>query len=219
MPSGTVFRGSSTVPCMGGRAVLGVAALVVAPLLAACSGSDGATARPSPSPTPISKLDAGAVRLARVEFCDRLPGAAVAAALGGKAWSHDSWRSGDPVPGAGGESGDVGHELGCAWTGADGATARAWVFARPVTSEFATGLVGQAEHQAGCTTATSPTFGNPALLQTCAASLPNGASRVRRAGLFGDTWLTCELTAKDVPTLKARTDTWCAAVVSAASAG
>lgn len=193
-----------------------VAALLVAPLLAGCSGSDDASRRPTPSPTPISKLDAGAVRLARADFCGRLPGATVAAALGGKATSHESWGNGDPVPGAAaGESGDVGHELGCAWTGADGAGARAWVFARPVTSAFATQLVARAEQQAGCTTDKSPIYGSPALLQTCA--LPNGSTRIRRAGLFGDTWLTCEVTGTPAPDLAGRTDRWCAAVVSAVS--
>jgi hypothetical protein len=201
---------------MVGRAVLVVAALVVAPLLAACSGSDDAAPRPTPSPTPISKLDAGTVRLARAEFCDRLPGSAVPAALGGKAQSHASWGNGDPVPDAAGESGDVGHELGCSWTGADGAAARAWVFARPVSAAFASQIVRQAGHQAGCTTGKSPTFGNPAILQTCTAGPPNGVSRVRRAGLFGDTWLTCEVAGTSAPDLTRRTDRWCAAVVSAA---
>ena len=32
---------------------------------------------------------------------------------------------------------DVVHEIGCSWTGDDGTTARAWVFARPVNAAFA----------------------------------------------------------------------------------
>jgi hypothetical protein len=191
-----------------------LAVLLVGPLLASCSGSDDATPRPTPSPTPIGKLDAGSVRLVRAEFCDRLPAATVEAALGGKPTGKQSWGNGDPVPNAAGDSGDVGHELGCAWTGATGATARAWVFARPVTTAFATSVAGQAVGEQGCTAAQTPGFGSPSVLQTC--TLPGNTQRVRRAGLFGDTWLTCELSGAAAD-LEKRTDRWCAAVVSAAA--
>jgi len=201
---------------MVGRPLLLVAALLVAPLLAGCSGSDDAAPRPTTSPTPIGKLDAASVRLVRADFCDRVPASAVGAALGGKATTDDSWGNGDPVPASAGGNGEVGHEIGCSWTGADGAAARAWMFARPVTAAFATTLVRQAAKQAGCTTETSPTFGSPALLQTCTAGPPNGVGRVRRAGLFTDTWLTCDVSGTSAPDLAKRTDRWCAAVVAAA---
>ena len=211
MPSETVFRGSSTVPCMVGRAVLGVAALLVASLLAGCSGSDDPTPRPTGAPTPISKLDPAAVRVLRAEFCDRVPASAVKAALGGKAEGDEKWGNGDPVPGAG--SGEVGHEVGCAWTAAGGAVARAWVFVRPVTAELAGSLVQQAGKQPGCTAEPTGEFGAPAVLQTCA--LADGAQRIRRAGLFADSWLTCELGGQTAPDQRARLDRWCAAVVAA----
>jgi hypothetical protein len=54
------------------------------------------------------------------------------------------------------------------------------------------------------------------MLQSCAQ--PGGVDRMRRAGLFGDTWLTCELSLPtSVPdaTRRARLDTWCATVVAA----
>jgi hypothetical protein len=188
-----------------------VVALLAAPLLAGCSGGDPAPAK-SAAPTPIARLDVAAVRLARVSFCDNVPGSAVRDALGGKAQDHDSWGNGDPVPGGTG-AGDVGHELGCSWSTEPGTAARAWVFARPVTADLAGTLVAQAGHQPGCTATPADVLGTPALLQTC--TLPGGVQRVRRAGLFGDTWLTCELAGPAATQPRARLDAWCATVVAA----
>jgi hypothetical protein len=202
---------------MVGRPGLVVAAVVAVQVLAGCSGSDDAAPETTAPPTPIAKLDVAGVRLARAEFCDRLPDSAVEAALGGKPESDDSWGNGDPIPGASGESGDVGHEIGCAWTGESGAAARAWVFARPVDAAFAGTLAREAGRHAGCTVRSTAEFGSPALLQTC--TLPENVQRVRRAGLFGDAWLTCEVSGPASPTLARRTDRWCAAVVAALDAG
>ncbi|MGY2874063.1 hypothetical protein ACVW00_001253 [Marmoricola sp. URHA0025 HA25] len=196
---------------MVGRPLLLAAALAL-PLLAGCSGSGGSEAKPSAAPTPIGKLDVAHVRLSRTPFCSRLPGAAVRATLGATATDHASWGNGDPVPGLAGGDGEVGHELGCAWTGPAGAGARAWVFARPVSPAFATTLVGVDAGQPGCTQAPAPTFGSPATLQSC--TLPSDVRRIRRAGLFGDTWLTCEVSGAAAG-LEKRTDQWCAAVVAA----
>jgi hypothetical protein len=182
--------------------------------LAGCSSDDPPT-RTTPRPTPIAKIDSQAVRLLRADFCDRVPGSASTRALGAAATSDESWANGEPVPGATG-SGDVGHEIGCAWTAADGAIARAWVFARPVTATLAGSLVRQAGRQDGCTAAAAPVFGSPSVLQTC--TLTGGVQRVRRAGLFGDTWLTCEVSGS-AEQLPARTDAWCAAVVAAVDEG
>jgi hypothetical protein len=202
---------------MVGRALLVVTALLVAPLLGGCTGSDDDSPKPTAAPTPIGKLDTGSVQLARAEFCDRLGTSAVEAALGGEPTHDDTWGNGDPVPGAAGGSGEVGHELGCAWTGAGGATARAWLFARPVTTPFAKILVARAGRTQGCAAAQTPVFGSPAVLQTC--TLADNVERVRRAGLFGDTWLTCEVSDAPAVDLAKRTDRWCAAVVSAATSG
>jgi hypothetical protein len=188
-----------------------VAALLLAPVLAGCS-SDKPAARATTAPTPITKLDLSAVRLARAEFCDRLPDAAVRRALGGDAQSDETWGNGDPLPGASG-SGDVGHEIGCGWAGTAGAAARAWVFARPVDASLAGTLVRQAAHRQGCTAERTAIFGSPALLQTC--TLTGGVQRVRRAGLFDDTWLTCEVSGATSDSLRARIDGWCASVVAA----
>ena len=112
--------------------------------------------------------------------------------------------------------GGVGAWIGCAWTGAGGAAARAWVFARPVDASSADEIVRAAGRQADCSAEPTPVFGAPALLQNC--KLAGGLVRARRAGLFGDTWLTCEVTAPAATPEKQRTstlDSWCATVVAA----
>jgi len=191
------------------RLTLGLLALV-APVLAGCGGSGGPPAADTPASTPITKLDVTGVRLARAPFCDRLTEAAVREALGGPAQADDAWSNGDPVPGSG-SPGQVGHEFGCSWTGADGAVVATWVFARPVSADFATSIVREATRER-CAAQPATTFGSPALVQTCARQ--PGLERVRRAGLFGDTWLTCEVTGP-ASEATARTDRWCATTVSA----
>jgi hypothetical protein len=188
---------------------LGLLALL-APVLAGCSGTDNPPAARAPSSTPITKIDVTGVRLARAPFCDRLTDGAVREALGGPATSDDAWGNGDPVP-APGAPGQVGHEFGCSWTGADGSAASAWVFARPVSADFATAVVRRAARES-CAAQPDVVFGSPALVQTCPTSA--GLERVRRAGLFGDTWLTCEVTGP-IAAAKARGDHWCATTVSA----
>ena len=194
-----------------GRALVAAACVLASPLLAGCSGSDRTPPAATTAPTPISRLDPSRVQVARAQFCDRVPDAAVRRALGGEPEGHAGWGNGDPVPN--GSPGDVGHEIGCAWTGADGAAARAWVFARPVAADFAGTLVAQAGKRQGCTSAAASVFGRPALLQTCTVS--PGLERVRRAGLFGDTWLTCEVAGASATRPRARLDAWCATVVAA----
>jgi len=189
--------------------------LIGAVLTAGCSGSDEPSTTPTVAPTPIAKLDVGAVSLARAEFCDRVPRSAVRRALGGDAESDDSWGNGDPVATDEG-SGDVGHEIGCAWTGAGGAAARAWVFARPVDAALAHDLARTAGHREGCIAEATSVFGSPAVLQRC--TLAGGVVRERRAGLFGDAWLTCEITTPGTVGARergTRLDAWCAQVVAA----
>jgi hypothetical protein len=200
-----------------------VAALLFVALTAGCSGGGQPSATATTvRPTPLAKLDAGRVRVARAAFCDRVSADEVRRALGAEPDADESWDNGDPVPpqdgaGSAGGSGDVGHEIGCGWTTSAGATARAWVFARPVAADLATTLVKQAGRRAGCAASQDHVFGRPALLQTC--TLAGDTARVRRAGLFGDTWLTCELAGPAASRPRARLDAWCAAVVAALDVG
>ena len=199
-----------------------VAVLLTAALTAGCSGGDkSTTSAPTARPTPLAKLDAARIRVARAAFCDRVGTGEVRRALGAEPDTDESWGNGDPVPspsatGSAG-SGDVGHELGCGWTTSTGTAARAWVFARPVTAQLAGTLVAQAGRRPGCTASQDGVFGRPAVLQTCTDAA--GTARVRRAGLFGDTWLTCELTGPTASRPRTRLDAWCAAVVAALDVG
>lgn len=198
-----------------------VTVALAAALTAGCSGGSkgGSEAPRTARPTPLAAIDPGTVRIARGQFCDRVPGAEVRRALGAAPDADQQWGNGDPVPSepasgvTGSSSGDVGHELGCAWSTTSGSTARAWVFARPVTAGLARTLVAQAAHRQGCTSSQESVFGGPALLQTCTQA--GGAERVRRAGLFGDSWLTCELSGPAATHPRARLDAWCAATVAA----
>ena len=193
-----------------------LAVVLVASLAGGCSGGgQGRAAGPATArPTPLTKLVTGRVTIARATFCDQVASAAVRRALGGQPGDAAHWDTGAPVPTT---SGDLGHEIGCAWTTTTGAAARAWVFARPVTADLAGTLVAQASHQAGCTAAQASHFGSPSLLQTC--SQPGGTERVRRAGLFGDTWLTCELSGPASSQPRRHVDDWCAAVVASLRTG
>lgn len=180
-------------------------------LLGACGGTDDTS---SAAPTSVADLEVAGLAPARTPFCDAVPLDAVTAALGGRVADDDAWGNGDPAPGT---SADVGHELGCSWSGPDGgedATARAWVFARPVDAAFAASVVRDSAQRKGCSSPAGAKFGTPSLTQVCA--LRGGTTRVRHAGLFGSTWLSCELTASGgAPAVRARASAWCAAVATA----
>lgn len=189
--------------------------LIVLALLAAGGCSSGSPdASPGASPTPLARLDTASVRLPRIEFCSLVPEPAVAAALGGPAEDRTSWGNGDEVdlrqPGASGGPGStaVVQELGCAWDRGE-VTARAWLFARPVTPALARSVVRQAGAEPGCETPDGPAFGDPSVLQVCET---DGGRRVRYAGLFDRSWLTCEVVGPDVA--DERVEQWCVTLVN-----
>ena len=197
------------------RRVAGGALLALALLVAGGCSSGDPEPSGAPSPTPIADLDTASVELPRIAFCSLVPEADVAAALGGPARDGTSWGNGDELdlvsPGAAAGAGsatEVVQEVGCAWTRGE-VTARAWVFARPVTPALARGVVRQAGRERGCRTPQGPGFGSPSLLQVCEA---DGQRRVRHAGLFGQTWLTCELAGPEVG--DERAEQWCVTLVN-----
>jgi hypothetical protein len=193
-------------------AFLGPALLL---LTLGCGGDPGPAAPKSAAPTTLDQLADGSVRVVRVAFCDLVPAKAVRAALAAKVTRARSWRNGDPVPEAGGQTG---HELGCAWFAGQGRAARAWVFAQPVRPAFAATLVRRAASQPRCRATPSKAFGTPSLVQTCREA--GHRQRVRRAGLFGDTWLTCEVSGPGTPRgLRQRADAWCLGVANAPNPG
>ena len=195
------------------RSILIVSAAVLA--LGVITGcSDDEKAAPDPAPTPIASLNTVEMELPRIEFCQLVSDSAVEDAVGGKPASDSSYGNGEELE-VTGVGKDVVHEIGCSWTGEDGTNARAWVFARPVNPEFAGSVIASGKKTKGCSPITGPPYGKPAASQAC--RLPDGTQRLRHAGLFGQTWLTCDLTAGEVDqaALRERTDDWCSEVANA----
>jgi hypothetical protein len=198
------------------RAILLLAAVVLTLVATGCSSSESTA--PKASPTPMASLNTSSMQIPRIEFCTLVPDSAVKAALGGKPDSSASYRPGDSVvlPGVGKE---VVHEIGCLWSTDAGATARAWIFARPVDAAFARSAIASGRQTKGCRVSPGPAYGDPSTTQAC--RLRDGSTRIRHAGLFGQTWLTCEVgdraTAKS--DLRERADRWCVEVVNALNTG
>ncbi|GAB3992728.1 hypothetical protein GCM10028771_16180 [Nocardioides marmoraquaticus] len=170
-------------------------------LAGACAGGGEADeAAPSPTPTTLAELDTSGRTVPRLEFCGLVPDEAVDAAL-----------ASSPESGEAREPGDESYqEVGCTWTTGD-VTARAWLFAQPVTAAVAERAVVGAGEQRGCRVdvEAAATYGEPAVVQRCRTA---DGPRVRYAGLLGDTWLTCELQGPGAPT---RAEAWCTSVLDA----
>lgn len=197
---------------LGGAAAVTVTGVM---LLAACTPA--AAPQPAPSatptvtaePTPLAAYDTTGVAVTRAPFCDRVSPTGIESALGGIAQQHDQWDDGDAAP-----VGDRGQEYGCSWS-RRGTTARAWVFAPPVTAQQARGYVGEEIGGKCRRLQDQPTFGSPGLAMSC--GLNAGGTLVRFAGLFGDAWLTCEVQAREAdPQLVDRVGTWCVTALVAA---
>ncbi len=167
--------------------------------------------------TPLTAYDTAGIAVTRNTFCDAVPDEAIAEALGKEPASATSYDNGDRAQ-LGMGLRDVAHEFGCGWA-APGATARAWVFAPPVTPHSARELARAARAEDGCEPiGDEADFGKPSAAVVC-----DGGRRPMASyrGLFGDAWLICNVTADaDVPRaeLTDRAGRWCVAVVEAARA-
>lgn len=192
------------------RAAYAVVLVVAATALAGCAGG-GKAAPPPARPTPIGRLNTASMTLPRVEFCNRVPRVAVRAALGTGRWRLAHYRDGDRTAVAG--STDTVSEDGCAWAAERGsALARAWVFAPPVGAAAAHAVSSEARTHPGCHVVQGPAFGRPSLTQVCTV---RSGTRVRHAGLFGSTWLSCEVSdASPASAVRARADAWCVQIAN-----
>jgi hypothetical protein len=191
---------------------------VLAVVLIALAGCSRAAAPQPPKqlpPTPIGRLNTGAMTLARVDFCSLLPDNAISKAIGGAPTDQTSWRNGDrtQVDPSQANSRDVVHEYGCSWTRQTSA-ADAWIYARPVTTAFAQTVLDKTARRPGCKVVPGPEFGTPHQRQTC--TLADGTTRVRISGLFKDTFVNCEVIGRaSAQVLGHRTDAWCVQVANA----
>ena len=186
------------------RRVLSILVTLLTPamLLAGCtfSSSEPQKAAPSPSVRPTdSKLDLSGLPIPRTQICDLLSEDGVKEALGGPIAGTDHYGNGDDVEVTPGLV-DVSHEYGCVYEAESGDTARVWVFARPVARSEARTLVRRARHGRDCAFPKPVGFGSPGLTSVCElSSTPSGPDhaaatvRARLEGLFGDTWVGCEV--------------------------
>ncbi|GAA2156452.1 hypothetical protein GCM10009844_44720 [Nocardioides koreensis] len=198
------------------RPRLAVALLLPLLLLTACTDDGSApTTAPSAPPTPLESLSTRDLAVARVSFCPMVPPDAVKTALGAEPAASTAYDNGDPAW-VTREVKDVAHEYGCVWRAKGGASARAWVFAPPITRARAQDLVRSSVRR-GCAKVAGPDFGAPSVTTRCRT--PKGGVQEGHFGLFGDAWLSCTLGARakqDRADLAERASRWCAAVVTAA---
>jgi hypothetical protein len=171
------------------------------------------------STTPLESFDTSALTVPRASFCDAVDPRQVEAALGDEPVDATSYENGEEVTLADGVT-DVAHEFGCTWTAGDGTEARAWVFAPPVDPGRAQTLVDGEIRRVTCDYGGGPAYGDPSLAMMC---VDDSGTTASYRGLFGDAWLTCELTvpeaAADQDALRERTGRWCVGVAMAASSG
>jgi hypothetical protein len=174
------------------------------------------TPTPSPTPTPLASLDLSGLPIQRAPFCDELDQGDVEDALGGPVSGTAHYDSGDRVALAAGLT-DVSHEFGCTFDAATGAQARAWVFAEPVTVPVGRSIIAETRSGTGCTVVgKAPTFGTPSVGTLCRTGKPAGQVVTLR-GLFGDAWLSCQLStpgATGADQTVQRAEQWCVRVAT-----
>ncbi len=191
-------------------------AALLAVLTTGCTGEPTPPkAAPRADPTPLSRLNTPALRIPRVAFCDLVPEVAVADAVrlpeGDPLPAPDEYRNGDEVT-VGPGTIDVAHEFSCTWTVDSGATARAWVFAPPVTSADARQWMRELRQSVACTHPRAADFGRPSIATWCPTS-----HELTIQGLFEDTWLACQVrdSKQGRRGLLGRAEAWCVQVANA----
>jgi hypothetical protein len=205
-----------------GRGLLiGAAAVVVTGTVVAVGVSRDSgpapepSSRPLPAGTPLAELDLSGLPIARAPFCGSLDERRVTTALGAPVAEKEQYVDGERAALTARVT-DVAHEFGCSYRSADGTTARAWVFAAPVREREARTMVGSAEAGRGCVEpGAAPTFGRPGTTLVCQ---DRDGSTLSMRGLFGDSWLSCQLfvpvAGADAPATAQRGIRWCVHVAT-----
>jgi hypothetical protein len=176
-------------------------------------GDPGTT--PTAAPTPLSELDVSDRRVPRGPFCAALEQDAIEAALGGPVTRTEHYDSGDRARLVTGLT-DIAHEYNCGYSAATGAQARAWVFAAPVTRTAALALAREAAGTGCRQLSDAPRFGSPSAASVCRIRT-GAATAVTLRGLFGSSWLSCQLSARSAagtPDLVRRAERWCVQVAT-----
>jgi hypothetical protein len=205
-------------------------AFITAVLVAGCTSPKAGPESTAPRPVRPSQahLDLSGLPVPRRDVCDSIPEEGVTQALGGVVAETRHYGNGDEVEVVPGLL-DISHEYGCVYAGQDGTVARMWIFARPVGSSEARTLVRRARRGRSCAFPDLLVFGAPGLSSVCEVRRPGEAPvavRTRLQGLFGDSWLGCEVSeplGRDVGDepdgdVVLRTEQWCTEVVTAVSA-
>ncbi len=213
--------GSRTPLLLALVAVTGAAVTTAALLFGPSAGEPPAeNSGPSPSPgTSKRPLDLSNLPVARSLACESLHDRELVDALGDEVVDRVDYTSGDTIEIAPGVT-DVAHEDGCIYS-AVGAEARVWVFAAPVGTPEARRLVREARGVRGCTFPGDGTgFGTPGLTSVCRVRPLEGEPAAVAAtlrGLFGDAWLSCQISgpsSEDPDAVRQRADQWCVHVAT-----
>jgi hypothetical protein len=213
------------------RRIIGATLLTAALALPGCTSSpDEPAAAPTTTPRPTgAHLDLSRLPVHRSEFCHVLGRDDVAQALGGSVLATGHYGNGQEAELSPGYV-DVAHEYACVYEGIGGSTARTWVFARPVEAAEARALVRLERRREDCAYPQSVRFGTPGLTSVCEVPGETAGEpvqfRARLSGLFGDTWVGCEVTeplgrataAVHRGDVVQRAEQWCTEVVTAMSA-
>ncbi|MEP7091188.1 MAG: hypothetical protein ABI776_13900 [Nocardioidaceae bacterium] len=196
--------------------VVFAAVAVVVGVLLTRSDHGGISAGPSRPPIPSPSPDLSALAIERAPFCDRLDKGDVREALAAPVTGADSYRSGERVLVAPGVA-DIAHELDCTFHALTGVEARVWVFAQPVTRSTAVRTARDVRRARGCRPLTgAPAYGTPSGSTVCPAPTPYG-QQVTLRGLFGDAWLSCQLTTSGTEPraeVVTRAERWCVQVAT-----
>ena len=178
-------------------------------------GTGEAGTTPTAAPTPLSEVDVSDRRVPRGPFCAALEQDAIEAALGGPVTRTEHYDSGDRARLASGLT-DIAHEYNCGYSAATGTQARAWVFAAPVTRTAALALAREAVGTGCRQLSDAPGFGSPSAASVCRVGT-GSATAVTLRGLFGSSWLSCQLSARrgaGTADLVRRAERWCVQVAT-----
>jgi hypothetical protein len=175
--------------------------------------SNAGRATPTAAPTPLSDVDVSHLPIPRGPFCAALKQDDIEAALGGPVTRTGHYDSGARATLATGLT-DIAHEYNCGYSAASGAEARAWIFAAPVSRSSAVALLRESTAADCRQLSDGPRFGAPSAASVCRAGT-GAPTVVTLRGLFGGSWLSCQLTTpRGVATADPvrRAERWCVQV-------